>query len=179
MDPKDVLAISEPRWDRYEASLVKASLDDIAALPGRLTALLRGASTQELGARYREGGWTVAQIVHHLVDSHLHSYVRCKFALLEDGPTIKPYDENRWVETPECGAEDVGEALLLLEHLHRRWVRMLGGLTPSQRERTYFHPERNEHIVLFRQAGVYSWHGERHLAHVAIALGRPMPERTP
>lgn len=179
MDPRDVLAISEPVWARYDAALVEAALDEIAVFPKRLAEFLKGVGAEELGARYREGGWTVAQIVHHLVDSHLHSYSRCKFALVEDGPTIKPYDENRWVETPECGPEQVGEALEFLEHLHRRWVRLLRGLAPSQWERTFFHPERNEHIVLFRQPGIHAWHGERHIAHIALALVRPMPVRSP
>jgi hypothetical protein len=175
MDPRDVLAVAEPRWERFDAFLVKEALEEMRALPGRLAELLRGAGTPELEARYREGGWTVAQVVHHLVDSHLHSYVRCKFALLENGPAIKPYDENRWVETSECGPEQVEEAVAFLEHLHRRWARMLEALTPAQWERTFFHPERDEYIVLFRQVGVYAWHGEHHLAHIAQALGRPIP----
>lgn len=171
--------VAEPRWERFDAVLVQEALGSIEALPGCLQRLLRGVDEAGLGARYREGGWTVAQIVHHLVDSHLHSYARCKFALLEETPTIKPYDENRWVETPECGAEQVGEALELLEHLHHRWVRMLAGLAMPQWERSFHHPERGETIVLYRQAGVYAWHGEHHLAQAALALGKQLPDSWP
>lgn len=176
MDPRDVLTNAEPRWERFDAVLVREAVEIIGALPGDLSRLLAGVGEDGLGARYRAGGWTVAQIVHHLVDSHLHSYARCKFALLEETPTIKPYDENRWVETPECGVEQVGEAVELLAHLHRRWVRLFEGLAVSQWERAFFHPERGEALTLFRQAGVYAWHGEHHVAHIALALGRPMPE---
>jgi len=159
-------------WDPDHAS---RDLAVIAALPGRLSRLLEGVQASGLGSRYREGGWTVAEIVHHLVDSHLHSYLRCKYALCENHPSIVPYDENVWVGTPECSTEAVGEAVEFLARLHARWIRMMTGLDEVGWRRTFHHPERNRDFALFQQAGLYGWHGEHHLAQAAMALGKAMP----
>jgi hypothetical protein len=175
LDPLAASQQPRPVRDAWDPANAKQDLAIIAALPGRVSRLLEGVGTQSLGARYREGGWTVAEIVHHLVDSHLHSYLRCKYALCENHPSIVPYDENTWVATPECSADGVPEALDFLASLHARWIRMMSGLDETGWHRTFHHPERNRDFTLFQQAGLYGWHGEHHLAQAAMALGRPMP----
>jgi hypothetical protein len=175
LDPLAASQQPRPVREAWNPEHVRQDLAIIAALPGRVARLLEGVGAQGLRARYREGGWTVAEIVHHLVDSHLHSYLRCKYALCENHPSIVPYDENTWVTTPECSAEAVSEAVEFLAGLHMRWIRMLSGLDEAGWKRTFHHPERDRDFALFQQAGLYGWHGEHHLAQAAMALGRSMP----
>src|SRR6202050_4575718 len=108
----------------------QAFLDDIAQTPANLRAAVKGLSDAQLDTPYRDGGWTVRQVVHHLPDSHLNSYVRFKLALTEHSPTIKPYNEARWAELPDSWATPVEVSLALLENLHRRWVILLKAIPP-------------------------------------------------
>lgn len=107
-----------PHRSTFDRAAVVADLREIARLPGLLREVVAGASEQDLSRTWREGSWTVAQLVHHILDSHIHSYTRCKFALCETNPSIKPYDENTWVTTPDCTPASVEETLDLLELLH-------------------------------------------------------------
>lgn len=175
LDPRRVLEQEEPRRTEFQSRQVALDLVVVAALPERIDRLLHAVPTLQMGNSYRPGGWSVAQIVHHLVDSHLHSYLRCKYALCETLPHIKPYDENEWVATGECSIEEVRSAQVFLAALHGRWVRLLGSLSPDQWKRSFHHPERNEDFSLFQQVAIYAWHGEHHLAQMALALGTEMP----
>ncbi len=127
------------------ADLTKADRDaHIAALeaaPGRLRAAVSGLSDAQLGTPYRDGGWTVRQVVHHVPDSHLNSYVRFKWALTEDEPTIKTYLEERWAELPDTRETPVAVSLDLLTALHQRWAVLLPALTEADFARTFVHPE--------------------------------------
>src|ERR1700757_4369078 len=110
----------------------KQFLDDIEQTPARLRASVQGLSENQLDTPYRDGGWTVRQVVHHVPDSHMNSYVRFKLALTEDDPTIKPYAEDRWAELADNQATPIDVSLTLLDSLHNRWVRLLRSLTPEQ-----------------------------------------------
>src|SRR5215471_2986566 len=106
-------------------------LDSIEHTPALMRAAVSGLSDQQLDTPYRDGGWTVRQVVHHVPDSHMNSYVRFKLALTEDSPTIKTYAEDRWAELPEAKAAPIEVSLSLLENLHRRWMLFLQNLKPE------------------------------------------------
>jgi uncharacterized damage-inducible protein DinB len=139
---------------------------EIAEAPARLRAAVEGFSEERLDTPYRPGGWTVRQVVHHLPDSHMNSYVRFKLALTEDAPTIKTYDEALWANLPDSSTTPVETSVVLLEALHIRWVRLLESMTAADFMRTLRHPE-NGLIRLDQNLAFYAWHGNHHLAHIA------------
>jgi uncharacterized damage-inducible protein DinB len=138
---------------------------DIAQTPGKLRAAVKDLSDTQLDTPYRPEGWTVRQVVHHVPDSHLNSYMRFKLALTEDDPTIKPYAEDRWAELPDTKATPIEVSLTLLDSLHDRWVRLLRSLTPEEWKRTYRHPELGP-MTLEKTLALYAWHGKHHVAHI-------------
>lgn len=140
-------------------------LDDIEQTPARLRAAVRGLTDKQLDTPYREGGWTVRQVIHHVPDSHMNSYIRFKLALTEDVPTIKPYMEDRWAELPEAKQAAIDVSLALLDSLHQRWMLVLRGLTDADWQRTFRHPELGP-MTLEKTLALYSWHGRHHVAHV-------------
>ena len=140
-------------------------IDAIAATPERLREAVAGLDDSQLDTPYRPGGWTVRQVVHHLPDSHLNSYVRFKLALTEDTPTIRPYDEKRWAELSDA-EEPIEVSLRLLETLHARWVSLLRFLSPEDYARAFLHPEFARKITLEQNLALYAWHGRHHVAHV-------------
>jgi uncharacterized damage-inducible protein DinB len=149
----------------FTPALRAGLLDEIAAAPASLRAAVRGLSEAQLRTPYREGGWTVAQVVHHVPDSHMNSYTRFKLAVTEDDPAIKSYEEGRWAELPDATSADISVSLALLEALHVRWVGFLRALTAEQFERTFRHPELGS-VTLNRALALYAWHGRHHVAHV-------------
>jgi DinB family protein len=140
-------------------------IDQIAETPAKLCAAVEGLSPQQLDTPYRPGGWTVRQVVHHLPDSHLNSYVRFKLALTEEGPTIKPYYEDRWAELEDARHAPLDISLTLLESLHRRWVMLLRSLAEKDFARTFLHPELGV-MSLEKNLSLYAWHGRHHVAHI-------------
>jgi uncharacterized damage-inducible protein DinB len=148
----------------------RAFIDAIAETPKKLKAAIAGLDERQLDTPYRPSGWTVRQVVHHVPDSHMNSYVRFKLALTEDEPTIKPYDEARWAELADAKAP-VELSLLLLENLHKRWVLLLNSLTPSDWLRTFRHPERGT-MTLDENVQLYAWHGRHHVAHITALRQR-------
>jgi len=140
-------------------------LNDIAQTPVNLRTAVKGLSDSQLDTPYRDGGWTVRQVVHHVPDSHMNAYVRFKMALTEDSPTIKTYEEARWAELPDTKATPPEVSLILLDTLHDRWVRLLRSLTPEQWNRTYRHPELGP-MTLEKVLALYAWHGPHHVAHI-------------
>jgi uncharacterized damage-inducible protein DinB len=140
-------------------------LDDIEQTPARLDAAVRGLSDKQLDTPYRDGGWTVRQVVHHVPDSHLNSYMRFKLALTEEEPTIRTYMEDRWAELPEAKSAPIGLSLALLSSLHTRWMLMLRALQPADWKRTFRHPEIGL-MTLEKNLALYAWHGKHHVAHV-------------
>ena len=158
--PDTVTADDRARW-----------VNEVAEAPARLRAAVAGLDDAALDTPYREGGWTVRQVVHHVPDSHVNAYVRFKLALTEDGPTIKPYDEARWAELPDSRAP-IANSLALLDAVHVRWVTLLRSLTEEQWARTYVHPEHGRTFRLDVVLALYAWHGRHHVAHVTSLRAR-------
>jgi hypothetical protein len=150
---------------------ISSWIDDIEVLPHDLRGLVGLLNSGQLGTAYRPEGWTVAQVVHHLADSHLNSYVRFRLALTEDRPTIKPYAEAAWAELPDARGEPVGPSLDLIDALHWRWTRMLRSLGDAEWKREFDHPEAGV-ISLDVNLALYSWHGRHHLAHIQSLANR-------
>jgi hypothetical protein len=141
-------------------------IDQLEALPGRIRVAVAGLKDEQLDTPYREGGWTLRQVVHHLPDSHLNAYMRFKLAVTEDNPIIKPYEEALWAECTEAKHGEVNDSLDLLDSLHRRWVSFLRTLNPEYFHRKYFHPAQDKDYVLSTVLSLYVWHGKHHLAHI-------------
>src|SRR5215469_14799334 len=134
--------IGKFRYDGVpNAEQKQVMLQEIAQTPANLRAAVRGLSDAQLDTPYRDGGWTVRQVVHHVPDSHVNSYVRFKLALTEDNPTIRPYREERWAELSEAKSAPIEFSLAFLEHLHARWILMLRDLSDADWKRTFYHPD--------------------------------------
>jgi hypothetical protein len=146
-------------------------LPDIAALPVKLREAVAGLAPQHLDIPYREGGWTIRQIVHHIPDSHMNSYVRFKLALTEEQPTIKPYDEKLWAEIPEARTAPIEISLDMVVALHRRWSLMLDNMTDADFERSIMHPEIGALKLKSMVAG-YGWHCRHHVAQIVATRRR-------
>lgn len=126
----------------------------------------------QLDTPYRDGGWTVRQVIHHIADSHMNSFVRFKLALTEDNPTIKPYHEGAWAGTADSAAMPVEPSLQLIDALHQRWAALLRSMTDEQYARTFVHPERSGAIPLDLTLAIYAWHCRHHLAHITALKQR-------
>ena len=159
------------RPDRLSDAEREAAIAKIESMPTTLRRALAGIQDSQLDSTYREGSWTLRQVVHHLADSHVNSYTRFRLALTEDHPRIKAYDEKKWAELHDARTLPVEVSLRLLDSLHERWVSMLRSLKPSEFERTIDHPE-NGTMTLDQLVAMYAWHGEHHVAHVKLARAR-------
>jgi uncharacterized damage-inducible protein DinB len=147
-------------------------LAELRAAPSALRSAVVGLDDNRLDTPYRPGGWSVRQVVHHVPDSHLSSYIRFKWALTEPTPTIKAYDEKTWAELPDSRGE-IEPSLALLEALHLRWVSLLEALDEDEWKRRFVHPESGSEIPLYANLALYAWHGRHHTAHI-MALRRRM-----
>lgn len=141
------------------------AIQDIEALPAHLRAAVAGLDPLHLDTPYREGGWSIRQMVHHVPESHMNSYIRFKLALTEDNPTIKPYDEALWAKLPDASSAPIYLSLDLTDALHQRWVLVLRAMTDRDFERTYCHPENGIH-KLDAILCLYAWHGRHHVAQI-------------
>lgn len=147
------------------------AIEAIAAAPENLAEAVRGLNDAQLDTPYRPGGWTVRQLVHHVADSHVNAYTRLRFALTEDNPTIKPYEEAVWADLPDARLLPVSVSLLLLQALHERWVALLRALPHESFARTLQHPQ-NGAMKIDDLLTTYSWHGRHHTAHVTALRDR-------
>jgi hypothetical protein len=164
MDPRYPIGkFSRP--GTMDSAAVNAAITTIAETPARLRAAIAGLNPLQLDTPYRDGGWTVRQVVHHVPESHLNAYTRLKLALTENEPTIKPYDESGWAKTAEVSTTPLDVSLTLLDALHTRWVTLFRALEPAQLARTWRHPESGTWRV-DELAALYAWHGSHHVAHV-------------
>ena len=165
--------MSDPRYPigkfTFDGSTTEAQrssfIDDIERAPAALRAAIQSLSPQQIETPYRDGGWTVRQVVHHVPESHMNAYIRFKLALTEDEPTIKPYTEDRWAVTQDVQATPLEVSLALLDSLHDRWVRLLRSLKPADWKRTFRHPELGI-VSLEKNLALYAWHGRHHVAHI-------------
>jgi hypothetical protein len=149
----------------YSRDLRAEFINEIAALPAKLSAAVASLNPAQMQTPYREGGWTVAQVAHHLPDSHVNAYVRFRLALTEDAPAITPYHEGLWAELFDATSPDVAPSLALLTGLHHRWTTLLRSLRPGDFSRTFVHPQQGT-VPLDRQLALYAWHGRHHVAHI-------------
>lgn len=137
----------------------------IEATPAALAEAVAGLDDIQLDTPYREEGWSVRQVVHHLADSHINSYTRIRLTLTEDVPTIRPYFEDRWATLTDARTGPIDLSLALLEALHARWVLLLQGLEEAHFARRLVHPEHGE-LTLDQLTAMYGWHGPHHVAHI-------------
>lgn len=143
----------------------KELIQQIVDAPSNLRSAVQGMSDHQLDTPYREGGWTIRQVAHHMPDSHLNAYIRTKLALTENEPTIKPYEEQLWAELIDGRTMPVEPSLQMLESLHKRWVLLLQSLTALDFARTFRHPQSGLRNVDWL-VQLYAWHGRHHVAHI-------------
>lgn len=136
----------------------------IERAPTALRAAVTGLSEAQLDTKYRN--WTIRQIVHHIADSHVNSFIRFKWALTEEQPTIKAYDESRWAQLPDARAGDIRPPLVLLEGLHATWIQLLRAMSAAQFARGYLHPETRRTVTLNEALSHYAWHGRHHTGQI-------------
>lgn len=149
----------------FTAETRRSAFEALASLPRELAAAVGGLDAARLDTPYRDGGWTVRQVVHHVADSHVNAYVRTRLLLTEREPTVKPYDENAWAQLADARHAAIGGSLLLLTAVHERWVHCLRALPERAFARTLQHPE-NGPMTLDDLVELYAWHGRHHAAHV-------------
>ncbi|MDQ6813372.1 MAG: putative metal-dependent hydrolase [Bacteroidota bacterium] len=142
-------------------------INDIRFLPNDLEMAIQTFDEYQLDTAYREAGWSIKQLVHHVADSHMNAYIRFKLALTEERPTIKPYEEAKWAELPDTFAVPVNVSVTLLHALHRRWTVINESLSKEQLEnKTVYHPEHQKQMTLWDLLGMYAWHSRHHLAQI-------------
>jgi hypothetical protein len=151
--------------EEYTGDLIRKYIKEIEDTPAKMRKAVEGLDDSQLNTPYREDGWTIRQVVHHVPDSHMNAYIRTKLALTEGQPVIKTYEEDLWAELKDTFLTPVTVSLDLLELLHKRWVVLLKSLEPEDLERTYTHPEHGL-VNLKYMLGLYSWHGRHHIAHI-------------
>lgn len=151
----------------YSEEVKKRWINDIRFLPGDIEIVIQSLDEYQFDTPYREGGWTVKQLVHHIADSHMNAYIRFKLALTEVNPTIKPYEEAEWAKLPDTADVPVNVSVTLLHALHRRWTVLNENIDEEQfQNRNVFHPEQQKQMTLWHLLGLYAWHGLHHLAHI-------------
>jgi hypothetical protein len=143
-----------------------AHIHTIQALPEHVEAAIEGLSDEQLDTPYREGGWTVRQVVHHIADSHANAFLRFKLALTEDWPTIKPYDEAAWAELADSKTLPLTASLTMIEGIHARWFALLDAMSFDDFHKGFLHP-REGRVSLATALAMYDWHSRHHLAHIA------------
>lgn len=141
---------------------------DIESLPLRLIELIGSLNQQQLDLSYRDNGWTVRQVVHHIADSHINGYIRFHWTVTEELPLIKAYDQDRWATLPYQFDLPLEISLNIIEAIHLRWVFMLKKLSPEDLNRVYIHPEDKRTISLKQAIALYAWHGSHHVGHIQL-----------
>lgn len=150
----------------YSEEVKQQWLNDLKHLPKDLEMAVQNLDKAQLETPYREGGWTVQQLVHHIADSHMNAFVRFKLGLTEEVPTLKTYDENKWVSMADTLDTPINYSMTLLHALHEKWANLLASLTAEQWQRKLFHPVRNAEVSLWDLFAIYAWHGKHHVAHI-------------
>lgn len=153
----------------YSSEAIQKNIQRISDLPMLLENVLSNSTPAQLDTPYREGGWTIRQVVHHLADSHMNAYIRFKWTLTEDKPLIKAYDEKLWALTPETIA-DPSLSLHLLTGLHAKWIALLKGISSDDFKKAFIHPATGKEVPLDRMTALYAWHGEHHVGHVKLVV---------
>jgi uncharacterized damage-inducible protein DinB len=152
------------RFDPAAAATREEQIDAVRRLPERLRSAVAGLDDAQLDTPYRDGGWTVRQLVHHVADSHANAYIRFKLALTEDDPTIKAYDEGAWAKLPDSRLP-VDVSLAFTTAVHARLVSLLESMSDADFDKTFRHPERGP-LTLKSNLALYAWHSKHHTAHI-------------
>lgn len=150
----------------FSEELKEQRLADVKFLPNNIELAIHNLDEQQLQTPYRDGGWTIHQLVHHVADSHMNAYIRFKLGYTEKNPVIKPYEEKRWAQTADVQHLPTNVSITLLYALHQRWYEFLISFTNEDWERTLFHPEYQKEFRLWHFLGLYAWHGRHHVAHI-------------
>ncbi|MEH6407379.1 MAG: putative metal-dependent hydrolase [Leeuwenhoekiella sp.] len=158
------------RPEKYNQKQIEKWIFELESFPLQIKLLVNDLSTEKLNWKYRPGGWTINQIIHHCADSHMNSFMRFKLSLTEDKPVIKPYFEDRWAELPDSLDSDPAQSIKILEGLHARWGLLLKSLNPADLSKEFIHPEHNKTVTLSENIGIYAWHCNHHLAHIKQAI---------
>lgn len=163
-DPRYPIGKYEPR--PFDEQLLKQWLQDIHDLPQLLEYAITNLDEAQLDTPYRDGGWTVKQLVHHVADSHMNAYTRFKLGLTEEKPLAKAYDEKAWAEMVDTRTIPINVSITLLFALHKRWHAVLTGISGDEWDRCVIHSERNREMSLWFLLGMYAWHSRHHVAHI-------------
>lgn len=155
--------------ESYSPQEISAFINTIEAAPAKIEEVFKKLSAAQLETPYRPEGWTARQVIHHISDSHMNAYIRFKWALTENTPTIKAYNEKAWAETYEI-KQDPALSISLLKALHAKWVTLLRALTPEDLQKRFTHPETGKQTRLETTIAMYAWHGEHHLGHLRLIL---------
>jgi DinB superfamily len=170
-DPRYPIGKYEPPTN-FSKEIMKEWLDVIAAFPTQMELAVKNLNDDQLDTPYRDGGWTVRQVVHHVGDSHMNAYIRFKLALTEDNPTIRPYYEERWAELADSKYGTLEDTLVLLKVLHSKWSHVLQNMSEEDWDRTYTHPQYNRVSNMKFNLGLYAWHCRHHEAHITHLRSR-------
>ncbi|MEZ5056700.1 MAG: putative metal-dependent hydrolase [Saprospiraceae bacterium] len=152
----------------YSKNEVDENISSIKSFPLELRATLKDLPDHNLNKPYRPDGWTGIQVIHHIADSHMNAYIRIKWALTEEVPTIKTYKEKEWAVTPEMEKTPISVSIGLLENLHARWSILLENLDEKHFKRSVFHPEMKKEINIAQFIALYAWHGRHHIGHLKL-----------
>ena len=152
--------------EEYSEKTKQQWIADIKFLPNAVEAAISNLDEKQLQTPYRDGGWTVHQLVHHIADSHMNAYIRFKLGYTENNPVIKPYEEKLWTTTSDVKNLPVNISVTLLHALHQRWNEFLTSFTDADWKRTVFHPEQKKEMSLWFLLGLYAWHSRHHVAHI-------------
>lgn len=164
LDPRYPIGKYEPQ--PFSQQLKDSWIADIEFLPAELENSILNLDEQQLDTPYRNEGWTLRQVVHHVADSHMNALIRFKLGLTESNPTIKPYLENEWANLSDVNEIPINVSITILFGMHKRWVAVLKSMTNKDFERTVFHPEHKKELSLWFLLGLYAWHGKHHTAHI-------------
>lgn len=161
-----------PDLDPSDPAVRRDALATLAGHPAKLRTVVEVLNDGPLDTAYRVGGWTARQVVHHLADSHLHAYLRCRWTLTEDEPTIKGYDPGVWAELGDARSSPVEASLRMIEGLHARWIALFETLDATDFERAWIHPINGRRITIGSTLITYAWHGDHHIGHIELAKRR-------
>ncbi len=157
--------------NQFRDTELKAWIDDIKQLPVLLRNQVESMNPEHLSQSYRNDGWTGQQVIHHIADSHLNAFIRFKWVLTEDSPTIKAYREDLWAELPDTSHTPIAVSLSLLDALHARWSILLSHMKRTDFDKFYVHPEYDKKFSLGAVCKLYSWHGKHHIGHLKLISG--------
>ncbi len=154
--------------DEYSNDELRGFIQDFETLPAELKKVTLSMTPAQLMSSYRTGGWTAAQVVHHVADSQINFYIRIKLALTENTPTIKPYIQEKWAELPESKSENISPSLAIIEGIHTKIAHLLKSIEEKEWDRKFYHPESKRYVKVNQLAALYSWHLRHHLEHIKM-----------